>query len=39
MAAPLQLKQRVRNESAAGTGTDGVKGKSTLARLAPMRSG
>jgi hypothetical protein len=39
MVAPLQPKQRVRSESAAGTGTDSVKGKSTLARLAPKRSG
>jgi len=39
MATPLQPKQRVRSESAAGTGTDGVNGKSTLARLAPKRSG
>jgi hypothetical protein len=39
MAAPLQPKQRVRSESAAGTGTGSVKGKSTLARLAPKRSG
>jgi len=39
MVAPLQPKQRVRSESAAGTGADSVKGKSTLARLAPKRSG
>ncbi|MEK6698470.1 MAG: hypothetical protein AABZ10_05430 [Nitrospirota bacterium] len=39
MAAPPQPKQRVRSESAAGTGTGSVKGKSTLARLAPKRSG
>ncbi|MEK6697565.1 MAG: hypothetical protein AABZ10_00840 [Nitrospirota bacterium] len=39
MAAPLQPKQRVRSESAAGTGADSVKGKSTPARLAPKRSG
>jgi len=39
MAAPLQPKQRVRSESAAGTGADSVKGNSTLARLAPKRSG
>jgi hypothetical protein len=39
MAAPLQPKQRVRSESAAGTGTGSVKGKSALARLAPKRSG
>jgi hypothetical protein len=39
MAAPTKPKQRVRSESAAGTGTDSVKGKSTLARLAPKRSG
>ncbi len=39
MATPHQPKQRVRSESAAGTGTDSVKGKSTLARLAPKRSG
>ncbi len=39
MAAPLQPKQRVRGESAAGTGTDGVKGNSALTRLAPKRSG
>ncbi len=26
MAAPLQSKQRVRSEGAAGTGTNGVKG-------------
>jgi hypothetical protein len=39
MAPPLQPKQRVRSESAAGTGTDSVKGKSTPARLAPKRSG
>jgi ElaB/YqjD/DUF883 family membrane-anchored ribosome-binding protein len=35
MAAPFQTKQRVRSVSAAGMGTDSVKGKSTLARLAP----
>jgi len=39
IAAPLQPKQRVRSESAAGAGTDSMKGKSTLARLAPKRSG
>jgi len=39
MATPLQPKQRVRSESAAGTGTDSVKGQSTPARLAPKRSG
>jgi hypothetical protein len=39
METPLQPKQRVRSESAVDTGTDGVKGKSTLARLAPKRSG
>jgi hypothetical protein len=39
MAAPLQPKQRVRSESSVGTGTGSVKGKSTLARLAPKRSG
>ncbi len=39
VTAPLQPKQRVHSESAAGTGTDGVKGESTLARLAPKRSG
>jgi hypothetical protein len=39
MGAPLQPKQRVRSESAAGTGADGVKGKSTLARLTPKQSG
>jgi len=39
MAAPPQPKQRVRSESAAGTGIDSVKGNSTLARLAPKRSG
>jgi hypothetical protein len=39
MATPLQPKQRVRSKSAAGTGIDGVKGESTLARLAPKRSG
>ncbi len=39
MAAPPQPKQRVRSESAAGTGTDSVKGNRTLARLAPKRSG
>ncbi len=36
MATPPQPKQRVRSESAAGTGTDSVKGKSTPA---PKRSG
>jgi hypothetical protein len=39
MAAPLQPQQRVRSESAAGTGADSLKGKSTRARLAPKRSG
>jgi hypothetical protein len=39
MEAPLQPKQRVRGESAAGTGIDIVKGTSTPARLAPKRSG
>ncbi|MEK6698726.1 MAG: hypothetical protein AABZ10_06760 [Nitrospirota bacterium] len=39
MAAPLEPKQRVRSESAAGTCTDSVKSKSMLARLAPKRSG
>jgi hypothetical protein len=39
MAAPPPPKQRVRSESAAGTGADSVKGKSKLARLAPKRSG
>jgi hypothetical protein len=39
LAAPLQPNQRVRSESAAGMGTDSVKGNRTLARLAPKRSG
>jgi hypothetical protein len=39
MAAPLQSKQRVRSEGAAGTGINDVKGNKTLARLAPVRSG
>jgi hypothetical protein len=39
MVAPLQPKQRVRSESAAGTGADSVKDNRTPARLAPKRSG
>ncbi len=39
MAAPLQPQQRVRSESAAGTGADSVKGTGMLERLAPKRSG
>jgi len=39
MVAPLQPKQRVRSESAAGTDTDSLAATGTLARLAPKRSG
>ncbi len=39
MAPPLQPKQRMRSESAAGTGSDRVKGNSAPVRLAPKRSG